>query len=187
MSAESWSGIANLVGAVVIPLATVVSVWLLYLSVRETRQLREVQSEPHIVVSAWLKSPGSNLVYMWVENTGYGTAYNVKLSADKLVDSLPFPSRPLAEVGVFKTGVPCFPPRHQLSFYLGELVALRESEFAILEITATYHDRRRKSYSEVFRIDAHSQAGMTDMVERGPLDHIKESIDGVANAIQSRS
>lgn len=187
MDAKVWLDIANSVATVVIPLCTLVSVCLLYLSVRETRQLREMQSEPHIVVSAWLKSSGSDLVYMWVENTGYGTAYNVKLSADKLVDSFPYPIHPLAEVGVFKSGIPCFPPRHQLSFYLGELVALRESEFAILEITAAYNGRRRKGYSEVFRIDARSQAGMTDMVERGPLDHIKESIDGVANAIQSRS
>lgn len=185
MSAESWFGIANLVAAVVIPLATVVSVWLLRQSVQEARLLREMQDEPHIVVSAWLKSPASNLLYLWVENTGSGTAYDVKLGANKAVDSFPFEVRPLSNVGIFKTGVPCFPPRHQLSFLFGELTTLRTSEFATLEITATCHDKKQKGYSEVFKIDARAQAGMTDAVERNPLEQVKQSIDDVANAIRS--
>lgn len=187
MTAQSWLYIASLVAAVVVALATVLNVYLMYQSVRETRLLRQLQDEPHIVVSTWLKSPGSNLVYMWVENTGSGAAYSVRLSTDKVVDAFPLPVRPLTEVGAFKTGVPCFPPRHQLSFYLGESVALRKSDVAVLEITATYQDRAKKNYCEVFRIDAHSLVGMTDMTESGPLDHIRESIDRMTNAIQSHS
>ena len=159
----------------------------MYQSVRETRLLRQLQDEPHIVVSTWLKSPGSSFVYMCVENTGSGAAYSVRLSADKAVDAFPYPVRPLTQVGVFKTGVPCFPPKHQLSFYLGESVALRKSDMAKLAITATYQDRAKKNYSEVFRIDAHSLVGMMDMTDSGPLDHIKESIDKLTTAIQSHS
>jgi len=174
----SFSAFANLFAGIVVPVGTVLSVIISGQSVVEARKLRQMQNEPHIVVTLYKKSQFSPLLNAWIENIGTGAAYDLRLTTDKEIP--PFNNQDLSQVGVFAHGIPCFPPGHQLVFLLGERSKMLQADCRTLSISATYRTVDKAVHSEAFPIDIESLAGMSD---KSPLDDIADGLSTIGRKL----
>lgn len=72
------SGALSAVFSGVVTVATVIYAWLTAKLVQETRQMREVQTEPRIQITYRVRDEWINLLDIAVRNIGLGPAYEVK-------------------------------------------------------------------------------------------------------------
>jgi len=175
----------ELLASGVVALGTIFSGLVARQSVVEARKLRQMQDEPHIVVTLWLTSVGSHYLNMWVENTGTGTAYDLKLTTDANIQILG--GKYLSEVGVFAYGIPCFPPGHQLVFCVGDMSEMRQNGNTKLTVSAIYRNSRGTHHDEAFPLNTESQSGVLELMETGtrPLNEMARSLNDIKDALRT--
>lgn len=173
----------ELVASGVVAIGTIFAGLVARQSVVEARKLRQMQDEPHIVVTLWQASIGGSYLDLWVENTGTGTAYDLRLKVDLPIKISK--DKYLSDVGVFAHGIPCFPAGHKLAFYVGEVSKMHQDGSPNFTISATYRNSRRVPYNEAFPLNVDSQDGMFQL-KATPLDQIARSLAQVSNTLQAR-
>lgn len=177
----------ELLASGVVALGTIFSGLVARQSVVEARKLRQMQDEPRIVVTLWQTSLGSRFLNMWVENTGTGIAYDVKLTSSVDIqfanpNYLNGGAERLSDAGVFASGIPCFPAGHQLAFYIGEMSQMCDNGYSQFTVTATYRNSRKVPCSQAFPLNINSQDGMFQL-KTEPLDEIARSLDRMNNTL----
>jgi hypothetical protein len=181
----SLSTIIELAASIVVAAGTIFSGLVARQSVVEARKLRQMQDEPHIVVTLWHRDVSSGILNMWVENTGPGAAYDVKLVTDREIEFAP--GKYLSQVGIFAQGISCFPPGHHLAFYIGEMSKMRQDGNRRFTVSATYRNSRKTPYTEPFSLNIESQSGMFDFKGSDPLEQIARSLSDMNNTLRTRA
>lgn len=174
----------ELVASGVVAIGTIFAGLVARQSVVEARKLRQMQDEPHIVVTLWQTTVGSPNLNMWVENTGTGTAYDLRLKVDLPIKI--WKDKYLSDVGIFAYGIPCFPAGHQLTFYIGEMSKMHQNGCPKFTVFATYRNSRKVSYSEAFPLNVDSQGGMFQFTS-APLEEMARSLNEMSNSLRIRA
>jgi len=156
------AGLLNLIFSFLVALATVAYAVLTVILVRETRRLREAQTEPLLSISVE-PMEGSNLMFLAVENVGAAAALDVTLATDPDIEV--DRGQRLSDYGLFKHGMRVLAPRQRLSLYIANIagkiedVEKRDGRFHFT-VMATYRNAAHREYRQSFELDLRHLVGM---------------------------
>lgn len=117
------AGVINLLFGGIVAVATVVYAVLTSRLVRETRRLREVQTEPHIELSFRSRDEIMSLIDIVVVNIGSGPAYDVKVTFSASSDSEGAKEllKQLGALNALSQGIAYLAPRQEMASYWSDL------------------------------------------------------------------
>lgn len=156
------AGALNVVFAGVVMLATTVYAVLTWKLVAETRQMREVQTEPRLSVSLRSIDEAIHIVRLHFQNIGQGPAFNVKFtprveSGNEVSSSL---LEELTRPNFFKAGLSYFGPGHErLSMYTQLNQSQDEKLSTVLAFDVEYKSVTGKVYEDTLVVDMSEYKG----------------------------
>src|SRR5450756_72376 len=109
-----------------------------------TERLLEAQTRPYIILTT---VPHQHLLYLVVQNTGAGEAYDVRFSSEG--DFTAFPDQMVTGARFIRNGFKYLAPGQQHGVLLANLASTLKEE-ASVEITVTYRSRHGRNYDAVF-------------------------------------
>jgi hypothetical protein len=126
------AGALNLLFGGVVAIATVVYAVLTASLARETKKLREVQTEPHVELSFRSRDEFMSLIDIVVKNIGAGPAYDVtfEFSADTGTEGTKSLLASLANLNALSKGIAYLAPRQEISSYWTNLTEQFEDKLA---------------------------------------------------------
>jgi len=146
---------------VIIVVFTFLLVWFNLRIARETRRLREVETEPHVEVYLVPYKGSMNIINMIVKNSGGGPARNIKWKISADFDDLEIHKIPIANMSLFKV-LHYLPANEKLEFFFGTAVnILKEPKLKPIQIKVEYknnHNSNKKT--DLFNIDLEPFEGM---------------------------
>ncbi len=182
---ENVGALSTLLSGVVM-LATVVYAILTASLVRETRKMREIQTEPRIEVIPISMEEAVNIFYLRVKNIGLGPAYNVRFRflevADNLGEKLLIDD--FTKSKFFDTGFQYFGPNQERKSYFTNIRSnISEKIKANLKLEVTYENSSGKPYREIIPLhfnefDGHGQ------VETPSLYVISQSLKKIEETLR---
>lgn len=150
------SGALTVMFTAVVTLATAVYAALTWVLVKETRMMREVQTEPKLQVTVGSFDFSIQIVRLHIKNIGLGPALNVTFkpqvlaggkSAEKLLAEF-------TDVNFFSVGLKHFGPGQERVSAYTQLAEDYDGKMAsMLAIDVTYSSSTGKSYSESLVVD----------------------------------
>lgn len=150
------SGALTVLFAAVVTAATVVYAALTWVLVKETRMMREVQTEPKLQVTVSSFDFAIHIVRLHIQNVGFGPALNVIFkpkvlaggqSAEKLLAEF-------TDVNFFSIGLKHFGPGQERVSAYTQLTEDHDGKMAsMLAIDVTYSSATGKSYSDSLVVD----------------------------------
>lgn len=156
------SGALTVIFTAVVTIATAVYALLTYVLVKETRLMRQVQTEPKIEITARSLEIAIHIVRLRVRNIGLGPAMNVKFtpkvvaggdSAEKLLTEF-------TETNFFKAGLSYFgPAQEHFSSYTQMTQDLEGKIASVIAFDLQYESATGKSYRECVVIDMSEHKG----------------------------
>ena len=179
---NSNSGAFQVVFAFVITAATICYVILTRSLVRETKRLREVETEPQISIYLEPEERWINLMDLVIRNIGRGPAYNIRFEIDpdfeyrkgRFLSNLPF----MQELHYLAPG-------QTIRFFLANAIDVFNRKVAgAFKITAHYENEVGTFKSGSFKIEFERFEGMSGIGEP-PLYKIAKSIEVIHKDIQS--
>jgi hypothetical protein len=135
--------------------------------VKETKRLREAQSEPKLSVTIKQCEEGFHLIDMVIENIGAGPAYNIQFVV-KSVFADP-KGMLLSDMNIFRNGLSYLGPRECRQFFLANILEkdFFETKAANpLALDVTYFDTLNKKYTGSFQIDLSSLKSLSHITPR---------------------
>ncbi|WP_421446398.1 hypothetical protein [Agrobacterium tumefaciens] len=150
------SGALTVLFTAVVTVATAVYAALTWILVKETRMMREVQTEPKLQVTVGALDFAIHIVRLYVRNVGLGPALNVTFkpkvlaggqSAEKLLAEF-------AKVNFFNVGLKHFGPGQEKVSAYTQLTEDHDGKMAsVLAIDVTYRSATGKRYSDSLVVD----------------------------------
>lgn len=150
------SGALTVLFTAVVTVATAVYAALTWILVKETRMMREVQTEPKLQVTVSSFDFAIHIVRLHVRNVGLGPALNVTFkpkvlaggqSAEKLLAEF-------TDVNFFSVGLKHFGPGQERVSAYTQLTEDHDGKMAsVLAIDVTYSSSTGKSYSDSLVVD----------------------------------
>lgn len=150
------SGALTVLFTAVVTFATAVYAALTWVLVKETRMMREVQTEPKLQVTVSSFDFAIHIVRLHIRNVGLGPALNVTFkpkvlaggqSAEKLLAEF-------MDVNFFSVGLKHFGPGQERVSAYTELTKDHDGKMAsVLSLDVTYHSATGKSYSDSLVVD----------------------------------
>jgi len=139
------SGFYSVVATFLLVVMTATYVFLTYRLVRETAQLREAQTQPHIHAAIIPSATHGATVSLEISNVGFAPAYDIKLTAEpeSIHSGRAGPAaKPiqLSALGPFRHGIPCLAPNARLELPLEILTFGWTPPETELQITASFKD-----------------------------------------------
>ena len=133
------------------------------LYVRESKKIREAQTNPNIGI--WIENLGRlNSIYLVIENVGLGPAYNLKFIVDpEFIDQKGIK---LSEKGIIKSGIKYFAPNRRIQYYLvdwitpADVVTGDRKIPKQFKIVVNYENAIKKRFEESFLIDFSHLSGL---------------------------
>ena len=172
-SPEQYSAFGTMATAVV----AVVAAAFAYLQVRHSRQLREDQARPFVVVDFEVPSHSSHLVYLVIENMGQTLARNVKVTFSPDLESAShvLEGYPLAESTLLKNGIPSLPPGRRITALFDHAVDRFNADLPMsYEATVMCEDAHGKAQDPLkYTLDLSFLYGLLRTEERGMHDAAK--------------
>jgi hypothetical protein len=181
------SGALSAVFSGVVTVATVIYAWLTAKLVQETRQMREVQTEPRIQVTYRVSEHWINFLDISVRNIGLGPAHDIQFKVrgetdlpgtKELVDKL-------MKLACFQNGLAYLGPNEE---YFSFWVSLVEGDQSKVEsrvvVEATYRSATKVRYQHDCVIDLSELKGSSRLGEP-PLLKIAQHIEALAKDIHS--
>jgi len=178
----------QVVFAAIVSIATVAYSILTIVLVEETIKLREVQTEPEIVVYLQIPEDLPSFFHIVVRNIGGGTAYNVRWKFDQNAILAKERGSRLDGQHFFTKGADYFAPGQVYSSMFGvgpEL--LQDPPAPALLLQVSYENRQRKKYFREYSIDPMQFYGRSWIGGRGlpeiasSLKDIKKDLDHVVS------
>lgn len=104
---KTYSEALTILFTAVVTLSTTVYAWLTYILVKETRKMREAQTEPKIQITIDSFDFAIHIIRLNIENIGLGPAYKIKFESSIISgnDSAENLLNELTESNFFKTGI----------------------------------------------------------------------------------
>ena len=169
----------------VVTISTVVYAILTGVLVKETRRLREAQTEPKIEILLKPREEFINIVQLFVRNIGLGPAYNIGFAtkvlaggegAEELINDL-------TKNNFFVTGLKYLGPGQQVRSHYSQMTKNFEAKIqSVLEFSVNYQSASRRHYSEQFCIDMGEFKGLTQL-GTPHLSAISKNIEAIKNDI----
>lgn len=146
----------------VVATSTVVYAVLTWKLVKETELIRKFQIKPDVRIYFERGEANNNLLFIVVENQGFGTALNVKFQVLKNLESYPRDYFDIDGKGVFKHGIVSFYPNQKHRYYI---LAVESSNYnEVIEesliIKTTYQDITRKKFECQFNLPVKETIGI---------------------------
>jgi hypothetical protein len=159
--------------------ATVVYAILTIILVRETIKLRQVQTEPEIIVYLQILEDLPNIFDIVVRNIGGGTAYNLRWEFDQNAILVKGRNSRFYKQNFFTKGADYFAPGqiYYSTFGRGPEL-LREPVPPALLLRVSYEDRHRKKYHREYNIDPMQFYGRSSIKGQG-LQEIADSLKDI--------
>lgn len=185
-NAIDWPSIANFLNhnwsiliSTVFALINVFFAGFLY---KETKKIREVETEPEISIYLEQNSVVSGVYDIVVKNIGKGAAYKLIIEFDhnaELIRKQQF--RKLNELGFFQ-GIEYFAPNQEYRTWFGGQELFPEVPLEPLTIQAHYTNKNNRQYSNFFKIDPRNYWGTTHVDEK-TLNNISDDINKLSDNI----
>lgn len=181
----SWPEIITLIFAGIVALSTVVYAILTGILVRETRRLREVQTEPTITIFVKLYDDAINIARLVVQNIGLGPAYNIsfELNPETQEGGEELLIEDFTKAKFFKTGLEYLGPNQQLESGYTQFNESYELKIkAVLTVNLRYRNAVGREYEKICRLDFSEFEGTTN-IGKPPLYSIARSIKNIERDI----
>lgn len=156
------SGAFTVIFTAVVTIATAVYAILTYVLVKETRLIRQVQTEPKMEITAKSLEIAIHILRLHIRNIGLGPALNVRFTprvvkggevAKNLINEF-------TETNFFKVGLSYFGPGQELlSSYTQMMQDLDGKIASILAFDVEYESATGKKYRETLLIDMSEHKG----------------------------
>jgi hypothetical protein len=155
--------------------------------VKETKKLREAQTEPKI--SICIKPNENCLLYcdMIIQNIGLGAAYNLNFKVGS--DVRDFDRKPLSELNIIKNGIRYLTPSEKRQFFLTQFSRKVQEKMVVqdsFEIETTYENEQGKKFKDRFIIDFSEFFDLTKLGE-SPTYSIARSLKNIEQNINHLS
>lgn len=150
------SGALTVLFTAVVTIATAVYAALTWVLVKETRMMREVQTEPKLQVTVSSFDFAIHIVRLHIRNVGLGPALNVTFKP-KILSGGPSAEKLLAEftdVNFFSVGLKHFGPGQERVSAYTQLTEDHDGKMSsVLALEVTYLSATGKQYSDVLVVD----------------------------------
>lgn len=183
------AGAFNLLFSAVVAVATVVYARLTASLVRETKLLREVQTEPAIEVLFRTRDESMSLLDIVVKNIGQGPAYDLQftcsanpegVAAEELLERL-------NKLNSIKSGIKLlYPGQEFFSYWTDVRKSFNEKLKTKVSITSSCHSATGVAYRREHIIDLSELEGL-ERIGTPPLLGIARSIEKLEKSIQDLS
>lgn len=187
------SGAITVVFTFVVALSTVVYAWLTAVLVKETRKIREVQTEPLIEIVIEPLEEAINIIRLRIKNIGFGPARNVSFKsnvlkggegAQKLLSEF-------TDVNFFRTGLTYFGPNQQVHSKFTQMVKDHEEKIkSVFQFDIKYESITGKPYNETSIIDMSEMKGMFQLGTphlysiANSLEKIQKNLDRITSSFK---
>ncbi len=183
MSSKAITSLNEIQGLLTIVLTTLL-VLLNYKLAKETKHLREIESEPNIEVYLVPHNQSSSFINMTIKNSGRGIARNIKWTIRYDESNAQEKGITIGKMSLFKV-LHYLPGNEHFSFYFGSSIKLlKDPKMKPIEIIVSYkNETSSKSYTKSFTIDIEPWKGMTT-IGTPPEYSIAKSMERIENSIQ---
>ncbi len=150
------SGAFNVIFTAVVTLSTAIYALLTAVLVKETRKMRQAQTEPKIEVVVKSSDHWINLMRVHIKNIGLGPAYDVTFNVSSEVDDEGgrMLLKDFTSANFFNTGLRYIGPSHEIVGGYTQMVNNYDQKInSVLNFKVDYKDCTNKKYNEYFRID----------------------------------
>jgi len=171
------TGALTVIFSFIVAIATVVYAVLTRQLVKETRDMRKLQTEPKISVVIQPEENAFSLLDMTIENIGMGPAKDIRLAVNPDIKSITGQER--SEMDLIKNGIPYLAPRQKIKFvFANNSCNLSELSTTPYHIVVDYKDCIGTPYHETIVIDLSVYAGMVER-DRSPLCIIAKEMEKI--------
>lgn len=181
------SGALSAIFSAVVTAATVVYAWLTARLVQETRQMRQVQTEPRIQVTYRVRDEWINLLDITVRNIGLGPAYDVRFEvrAEKDTDGSSDLLKGLLKLACFQNGLSYLGPSQEYFSYWTNLADGDSSKVdGRIVITCAYRSVTDVQYKHDCIVDLSELKGSSRIGEP-PLHKIAKHMEKIENDLHN--
>lgn len=181
------AGALSTVFAGVVMLATVISAILTIALVKETRKLREVQTEPQIEITACPNPQMVSIFTLVVKNIGLGPAYDVSFNLQGESQSVGESEliRDFSKSQFLQRGLKYLGPGQELKSRYTQMTEKYDEKIkARLEISVNYKNANGKSYNHIIPIYFEEFEGYGS-IGTPPLFAISKAMDKIENNLSS--
>jgi hypothetical protein len=181
------AGAFNVLFTGVVALATAVYAVLTAKLVRETRNLREAQTEPRVEVFFRPRDEWISLIDIVVKNIGAGPAYDLRFESSAVVlneasDAL---LKRLSEVNSIHSGIAYLGPGQEFSSYWTNMTEQFEKKIeARLVVKSSFRSATGHSYSRQHVIDLSELKGL-EQIGEPPLLKIVKYVEKLQQDVQN--
>lgn len=184
---KTYSEALTILFTAVVTLSTTVYAWLTYILVKETRKMREAQTEPKIQITIDSFDFAIHIIRLNIENIGLGPAYKIKFESSIISgnDSAENLLNELTESNFFKTGIRYLGPAKNLYSSFSKTNQDFEGKSAsILSFKVDYESAIGKKYSDDIIIDMSEIKGRYQL-GKPSLYSIAKSLEKIQTEINS--
>lgn len=181
------SGALSAIFSGVVTVATVVYAWLTAKLVQETRQMRQVQTEPRIQVTYRTRDEWINFLDISVKNIGLGPAQDLQFSIRAVSDNPGAPEliASLNKLGAFKSGLKYLGPGQEFSSFWSSLMEGNTTKVdSQILVACQYSSVTGTKYSTEYILDLSELKGSSSLGEP-PLPKIAKHIETIEKDIHS--
>lgn len=176
------SGVFAVIFSAAVAIATVVYAILTWRLVKETRRMREAQTEPLVSINVQPHEGYIMLIDMNIQNIGLGPAYDLTFQIDPdfecKKDTL------LSELSMMTNGIKYLPPGQKIRFHLTNLFQDFEKKMKTpFNIQVKYLNGIGKALHNTYLVDLSQFEGISQM-PRPPLYSICDDIKHLRTSIE---
>lgn len=158
------AGFLTVIFTGVVTISTVVYAFLTAKLVSETRKMRQVQTEPKIVVTTKPREEWINLIHMFVKNIGQGPAFDItfKITSESGGDGANTIIKDFIKSEFINTGLKYLGPNHELASGWTQMTEKFDDKIeTVLVIDVSYKSSTGELYSDTYRLDFSEYKGRT--------------------------
>ncbi|WP_316632913.1 hypothetical protein [uncultured Flavobacterium sp.] len=136
---------------IVIAASTLLTLICTFFIIRESVRMRKMYITPDISMYLHFGEASPTLMFLTVENIGFGTACNVKFKIIKDYNFYKYKDDKLINHGIFNKGISDFYPKQKFRYFINDLSEnnLEKIKENFL-IQVSYHDVTNKSYKKTY-------------------------------------
>ena len=170
------------IGAI-LTITTIVYALITARMLRETKKMRESQTEPHVFINVQPMERARFIKNMVIQNIGPGPAYNLKLKVEPDIQIRT--GHYLSEMNLMKQGFRYLAPNQRLECIVAHSIEeANKKEKALYEVTVTYQNKDKKHYEETFVLDFTEYFGMLH-ADTDPYEGIIKKLSEIQRDIHS--
>jgi hypothetical protein len=179
------SGALSALFSGVVTVATIIYAWLTAKLVQETRQMRQVQTEPRIQITYRVRDEWINLIDIAVRNIGLGPAHDLKFEIHADTDtpgSTELVTR-LMKLAAFKSGLSYMGPAQEYFSFWSSLVEGDSTKLdSRIVITCSYRSVTNIRYQHECVLDLSELKG-SSRIGDPPLHKIAKHLEQIEKAL----